>query len=560
MLGLTEPQVAGLFMLLWLGPILYLVRRFWEYRRNLSVKWFVLGSVSAGLWVFVLGITPLVPSQRVAEFLLYRVRTFGTASSVFIFLFILEYSIGRTLSRRTVLAAVLVPTLTLGILWTRPALFMDVQVSPGGFYSFELAGVGVVHVLYIMLLHVSAIALMIRELLTTSGTQQRQVTAVLGGYIVGIAPVFFPVLGLLPNYFNPGVVGLLVFLSVTAYALDRFGLFVTSPMDKDAVFREIEDAVVVLNAEGNVTDMNRVARELFGVGDNYVGLAAAEVFSEYPELETAQRTHQFSGTVTTEMGGRERYFTPSVTPLEYGRGMTGTILVFRDITQVENREQELDLLRQVFSRVFRHNVRNELHIARGYVDLVHERADDGTIETDSKIAMESLDRFLAHVEKVREAEALIVGNHELSDRSLPDLVSAAVATFEESHPEVDITSDVHDVDVAVVDGFATAIENAIGNAVQHNGPAVTVDLSSEVAAATVTVVIEDDGDGIAEMETEAIMRGRETSMVHGSGVGLWLMKWCVEKSKGELAVTDTGDGTRVEITLPRSRNGSLPTH
>lgn len=551
MLNLTGPQAAGLLMIAAVVPAIVLLRYFWDVRRNISVMWFVLSVSSAGSWVFVLGLIPLVPDEGVSTFLLSLARTLGMASSVFVFLFILEYSVGRTLSWRAVLPFLIVPALTNGVLWTRPALFMDVQFMSGGFYDLELNRVGIVHVVYVVLLHIMSIALLIRESLVTSGMQRKQVVAVLVGYVGSMPTAFLPVVGLVPSYFNPGVMGLLAFLMVTAYALNEFGLFITSPMDKDAVFRAIDDAVVILNSADNVVDMNPLARELFGSEGSYAGLSADEVFSGYPQVRELVDTQGPVETISASVGGGERYFTPTISFIEYGRGLSGKILVLRDVTPVKNRERELDLLRQVFSRIFRHNVRNELSVARGYVELIRDRTDDEDVIHETETAIEAIDRLLNHTEKAREVEAVIKDTQEIRVQSLPPLVSASVPEYVRENPVTTVAENVDDVDVYAINGFEKAIENAIENAVRHNPPPVHVEITSEVEDDFATILIEDDGVGILESETSAIVNEEETATSHGSGVGLWLMKWYVERSNGDFAIENTGDGTRVAMRLPR---------
>jgi len=551
MANLTDPQIAGIVMLVGVVPIVYLIGRFRDVRGHTSVAWFFLSVVAGGAWVFVLGITPLLPGEEMSRFLLYRVRTLGMAASLFVFLFVLEYSVGRTLSWTAVLAVFAIPTVTNGVLWARPELFMDVQTMAGGFYELTLNPVGMVHVGYLLLLHVMAITLLLRELLVTDGVKKRQVSVLVGGYVLGIVPAFLPIVGVIPNYFNPGAVGLLSFLGITAYSLERFGLFVSSPMDKEAVFREIDDAVVILGSGDRVIDVNRPAQDLFDIEERYAGMQAREAFAEYPTVLELLTGGKLTDTISISTNGRERYFSPITSSIGYGRGLSGRILVLRDVTAVKDRERELDMLRKIFSRVFRHNIRNELNVAQGHLETIRTRTDDEVIATEAATANEAMERLLRYAEKAHGIENAIDTSDETRPRSLPDLVSTAVSGYEEANPGATVVERVDDVTVAVIDDFDEAIRNAVENAIGHNPPPVTVEVRSEVGDDFVTLIVEDDGEGIPEIETNAITKEEETAVSHGSGVGLWLIKWYVEKSDGEFAIENTGTGTRVEMRLPR---------
>jgi signal transduction histidine kinase len=69
----------------------------------------------------------------------------------------------------------------------------------------------------------------------------------------------------------------------------------------------------------------------------------------------------------------------------------------------------------------------------------------------------------------------------------------------------------------------------------------------------VAVLVSDDGPGLPDHEANIITEHREISPVfHASGMGLWLVRWIVRRSHGDIAIADRGaDGTTVRIELPR---------
>jgi len=44
----------------------------------------------------------------------------------------------------------------------------------------------------------------------------------------------------------------------------------------------------------------------------------------------------------------------------------------------------------------------------------------------------------------------------------------------------------------------------------------------------------------------------ETSLEHGSGIGLWLAYWSANKSGGQLSFGDQSNGGSVTLSLPRA--------
>ncbi|GGL54218.1 sensor histidine kinase [Halocalculus aciditolerans] len=97
------------------------------------------------------------------------------------------------------------------------------------------------------------------------------------------------------------------------------------------------------------------------------------------------------------------------------------------------------------------------------------------------------------------------------------------------------------------DHFRAAVDELVENAVEHGAGTVTVHATD--AGGSVEVSVSDDGDGIPAKERELVLGERPiTQLEHGSGLGLWLVRWTVEGVGGSLAFDDAG--SRAVVTLP----------
>lgn len=78
-------------------------------------------------------------------------------------------------------------------------------------------------------------------------------------------------------------------------------------------------------------------------------------------------------------------------------------------------------------------------------------------------------------------------------------------------------------------------------------------LSAERDGDDVVLRVVDDGPGIPDAELEAVTAGRETALSHGSGLGLWLVRWAARALGATFTFADREPrGTVVELQLPAS--------
>jgi signal transduction histidine kinase len=68
----------------------------------------------------------------------------------------------------------------------------------------------------------------------------------------------------------------------------------------------------------------------------------------------------------------------------------------------------------------------------------------------------------------------------------------------------------------------------------------------------VRIAVSDDGDGIPEAQWNLLTGDREiTQLQHGDGLGLWLVKWVVDRHGGRLRLDEADDdGTTISLHFP----------
>jgi len=218
-------------------------------------------------------------------------------------------------------------------------------------------------------------------------------------------------------------------------------------------------------------------------------------------------------------------------------GDGGYVLVARDVTAREERDQRL----RVLNRVLRHNVRNSLNVVLGRARRFADRHEDTDVDGIVGAAEDLLDVS----EKARVVER-VLGEDEANTASLDDLLDAELDRVRSQYPDAAVEASV-DADAEVDARLRLAVRELLTNAVEHNDsdpPRVTLTADG---GDLVDVSVSDNGPGIPEHERRALDGVTEESLKHASGIGLWAVYWLARHCGSTVTVPDENT---VTIRLP----------
>ena len=239
---------------------------------------------------------------------------------------------------------------------------------------------------------------------------------------------------------------------------------------------------------------------------------------------------------------------------KFGNSVAYAINSVRTRQELLRREQRL----QVFNRILRHNLRNDLNVVLGHADNLMEAIPEAT-ESAEIIKRKSTD-LIDVSEKVREIGRTLDKRHQTRTAvEITALIERAFSDMRETYPNVDLSADLPDEAWACGDKtLDTVINEVVENAIKQNDrevPKVTLSVVTVESGKEdwVEIVVVDDGPGIPQEEQAVLIEGRETALQHGSGLGLWLTNWIVGKFGGELAFgTNRPRGSVVTIRLQQA--------
>ena len=323
-----------------------------------------------------------------------------------------------------------------------------------------------------------------------------------------------------------------------------------------AIVQSIPAAVVVIDADRSIQFWNDGAERLFGWNESQVtGRSYADTLAESPATLNRLLSSLVAGESLTGVEACHRHANGSALDVQlWGAPLTGdstdgASLFVTDISEQKQREQRLTVL----NRLFRHNIRNDVTVLRGHLELLRNERESEHIDViaDRIENIRSLSEAAHQIEQLQHSDE--------TERTTFDpgtLLCDRIGHLQAEQTTLALRQDVR-VEGRVVghELLPYALDNVLDNAVEHNDaetPRVVVIAEPATASDRVMLRIADNGPGLPDTERSVLTTGTETPLTHSTGTGLWLTQWIVRESDGSISVSESRfGGTEVEIRLRR---------
>lgn len=342
--------------------------------------------------------------------------------------------------------------------------------------------------------------------------------------------------------------GYTISLAAVGFAVTRGGIFDAAPaagtLGAETVLADLEDAVVVVDHDCRVVKLNQAAADLFSLDADTITTDPLSTCIG-ADLDTLQEQE----TVELTVPDGTRHFEVSISPISdrFDR-QPGHAVVLTDVTRERIRSQRLSVL----NRVLRHNLRNGMTKIIGQAEII---ANDTHKHSDSAATiLRSADDLMSTSEQARQAEQMMAAAERDRAIVLADVAKAVIEDHETAYPDASLSVDIDESLRLSIDKriLTTVLDNLVENALAHNNaPTPVVTVGARMTDGDVYIYVSDNGPGIPEYERAVIEAGDGDSLEHGSGLGLWMVKWGVVRLGGELAFGENQpQGTVVTIDLP----------
>jgi PAS domain S-box-containing protein len=356
------------------------------------------------------------------------------------------------------------------------------------------------------------------------------------------------------------------------------------------LLNSMSDAVIATDERGIVTFMNPASEVLTGWDrEEGLGSEVSKIFHLVDEVTDSAienpvtkvlREHQVvylaDFTSLISKNGRKVPIGDSASPLMRSPDhISGVVVVFWDISERRQtellqkaleKEQEVNHLKSLFISTVSHEFRNPLTVIQTAVELIDIQGNNLT-EAKRKTYVKRIQSAVQSMKHLME-DVLFMGRSE-AGKLVCSPVSLNLAIFCQELVEEFSTlgSSLHSIVFTCHSNCTEAwmderllhymFVNLLSNAVKYSpeGGMILFDLNCDLVEGAAIFKIQDSGIGIPEADQnqlfESFYRASNVKSIQGSGLGLVIVKRCVDVHRGEITFTSqVGVGTTFTIRLP----------
>lgn len=243
-------------------------------------------------------------------------------------------------------------------------------------------------------------------------------------------------------------------------------------------------------------------------------------------------------------------------------------LLSQNLATQNQRLEEMNTLKTRFVSIVSHEFRNPLSLISGMVQLL-ERQDHKLAAEKKKSMFQRIHKGIGKLTNLlddllvlnRNASSQVafkpqffdLGDHcqKISSNLALGTQGARNIDFQPSTSQQDALSNVY-MDAALIE---TILSNLLSNALKYSPPDSPVSLSLTHADGQVVFEVKDQGRGIPMEDQatlfEAFFRARNVGATPGTGLGLNIVKQCIDLHQGTIDVySQVNQGTTFVVRLP----------
>jgi len=329
----------------------------------------------------------------------------------------------------------------------------------------------------------------------------------------------------------------------------------------EALFVGNPEAVVYLGPDFHIVDINPRFKELFGYSLGEIrgkhindAIVPKGMVDEAQKLDRkALEGYVYFNTYRKRRDGLLIPVSVSAAPIMADRTLLGYVGVYKDISDLKEKEEELAMMNEklrVVGSLTRHDVRNKLTAITGNIYLIRKKMANSNIIDENLNSIDSASKQIVMIfEFARDYEKLKA--ERLVYLNVQKLFEEAISLF----PDMNGAKAVVNCEGLIVRGdslLRQAFYNLIDDSLKYGKKLTQIRLTyKKNTDGSIDLIYEDDGVGIStEARPKLFQEGFTTG--NGTGYGLYLVKKIVEAYGWTIEETGQAEkGVRFKMNIPK---------
>ncbi|MBZ0308026.1 MAG: PAS domain-containing protein, partial [Anaerolineae bacterium] len=436
-----------------------------------------------------------------------------------------------------------------------------------------------VHAFYTYVIYAAALKLVLQTLLRSPREYRGQLILFLIATLIPISANIMHIWGIYRFPIDPTPIAFTLTGALIAWALFRFQFLELVPVAYDLVVKSMSDAVLVLDTQSRILDLNPAARQLINHPQTeIIGKQLTQIMPEQEAFLLRFRdVTELQAEIEVRIEQHQRYFDLRISPLyDRRRRFNGRLIVLHDITPMKQIQQELrrakdeaeaaNRTKSTFLANMSHELRTPLNAIIGYSDLMIEGMY-GPMTEKQKQRMERViengHHLLKLINDVLDISKIEAGKMELFLESfeLSPLLSDILTDVQHSASERDNRIITHiPLNLGIMQADKTKVQQVLLN-ILSNASKFTehgeINFRVEQDTSRIRFIVKDTGIGMNEEQIQNLFiaftqaDASTTRQFGGTGLGLAISRHYCEMMSGSIQVSSSpGQGSTFTVELP----------
>ncbi len=319
-----------------------------------------------------------------------------------------------------------------------------------------------------------------------------------------------------------------------------------------AITDNINEGLVIIDADANVLSVNQCALNIFRVSENYVKHRPFSYLTEREDICEAINKALEGKKESMMVEMRKRVYQIFFSPVYEQKIISGVVILIFDVSAHAKSEQ----IRREFTANVSHELKTPLTTIHGYAQVIESgiakpedvRGFAEKIDRESSRLINLIDDII----KLSNLDENSTGG-EMQELSLKTVINEVKDNLQVKAAEKQVTIEVVGEDTKIMGNLSQITEmiyNLCDNAIKYNkeGGTVTLTLADQ------TLFVSDTGIGIPASDLDRIyerfFRGDKShsKKVDGTGLGLSIVKHIAEVNNAVIEVdSEVGEGTTFTV-------------